>query len=199
MNTWKGRGVSASHCGVIVLHMMCTKMHQERLKCPFYQEMDDISHSGRIKNTLLCQAILVRFSAFWCTSCATLWPHNDLHWLLYPSKCPFTPEMDHISHSGQIRDTLLWNEMETTLMHFGPFWCTSWATPRPLCIEFSSSHQEYASYTSSALKHNQTHLSSPEDTNQTWTLSMGYGRKNHFFSRNFNNNKNMPSLCRGDF
>ena len=27
--------------------------------------------------------------------------------------------MDHVSHSGQIRNTLLWHAMETTLVHFG--------------------------------------------------------------------------------
>ena len=34
----------------------------------------------------------------------------------------------------------------TILVHFGQFWCTSWVTPRPLFIEFPSSHQRYVSY-----------------------------------------------------
>ena len=117
--------------------------------------------------------ILVHFGSFWCTSSATPWPLHDLLGLLSTSKCPFNQKMDHISQSGQIRNTLLWNGTETTLMHFGPFLCTSWATPRPLCIEFWSSHQKYASYASRALKHNQSHLSSPGDTDLTWALSMG--------------------------
>ena len=43
---------------------------------------------------------LVHFGAFWCASCVTPQPLHDLLWLLYPSKCPFIPEMDHMSHSG---------------------------------------------------------------------------------------------------
>ena len=76
--------------------------------------------------------ILMHFGAFWCTSCATPWPLHDLLWLLYPSKCPFTPEMDHINHSGLIQITQLWHAMYTILVHFGAFgafWCTYCATP----------------------------------------------------------------------
>ena len=76
--------------------------------------------------------ILVNFGAFWCIPCATPWPLNDFLWLLYPSKCPFTPEMDDFSHSGQIWNTLLCHAMDTILVLFGAFWCTSCATPWPL-------------------------------------------------------------------
>ena len=155
------------------------------------QDKFEILFSVMLWKPLWC--ILVNFGAFGCTPCATLWPLHDLLSLLSSFKCPLNAKMDHISHSGQIRNTLLWHAMETTLVHFGLFWCTTWATPRPLYIEFSWSHQKYASYTSRALKHNQSHLSSPWDTDLTWALSMGYGGKNHFFS------KTMPSLCRGDF
>ena len=119
--------------------------------------------------------ILVNFVAFRCVlviPCGTPWPRHDLPCLFSSFKCPFNQKMDHISQSGQIRNTLLWNGTENTLVHFGPFLCTSWATPRPLCIEFWSSHQKYASYASRALKHNQSHLSSPGDTDLTWALSM---------------------------
>ena len=67
--------------------------------------------------------MLVHFGAFWCTSCATPWPHNDLHWLIYSSKCPFTPEIVHISHSGQIWNNLLCHAMDTILVHYGALWC----------------------------------------------------------------------------
>ena len=94
-------------------------------KCPFTPEMNHISHSVQIWNTLLCHGmdtILVHFGAFWCTSCATQWPLHDLLWLLFPFKCPFIPEMDHISYSGQIRNALLSHGTVTILVHFGPFW-----------------------------------------------------------------------------
>ena len=35
----------------------------------------------------------------------------------------------HISHSGQIRSTFA---LSCYGDHFGPFWCTTWATPPPL-------------------------------------------------------------------
>ena len=38
-------------------------------------------------------------------------------------KCPFTPEMDYISYSGLIRNTLLLHAMVTNLVLFGPFLC----------------------------------------------------------------------------
>ena len=84
----------------------------------------------KFRNTLICDAmvtILVPFDAFWYTSCVTPWPLNDLLWLLYPSKCPSTPEMDLISHSGLIQITQLWHAMYSILVHFGAFgafWCT---------------------------------------------------------------------------
>ena len=62
------------------------------------------------------------FGAFWWTSCATPWPLHDLLWLLNPLKCPFIPEMDHISHSGQIRNALLSHGTVTILVHSSAFW-----------------------------------------------------------------------------
>ena len=62
------------------------------------------------------------------------------------------------------------------LVHFGPFWYTSWATPPPLCIEFSSGHQRYVSYASRAFKPDQSHLPSSihsGNTDLTCILSMG--------------------------
>ena len=94
-------------------------------KCPFIPEMDYISHSAQIRKTLLCHAmdtILVHFGAFWSTSCATPWPIHDLLWLLYPFKCAFVPEMDHISHSEQVRNALLSHGTVTILVHFSAFW-----------------------------------------------------------------------------
>ena len=152
-------------------------------KCPFASVMDHISHLGQIQNTLSSSwwyimygalwCIIVHFGAFWYTSCATPWPHHDLLWLLYPFKCPFTLGMDHICHSGQVQNTLLCHDMETILVHLGPFWCTSWATPWPLCIEFSSSLQNYVSYASGALKRDQSHLPSSGYTDPTRAVSMG--------------------------
>ena len=119
----------------------------------------------------------MHFGAFWCTSCATPWPLHDLLWLLYPSKCPFTPEMGHMSHSGQIRNTFLCDGTVTILVYFGPFWCTSWATPWPFFIKFSSSHQKHVSNASRAFKRDQSHFPSSGNTDLTWALSMGKSRK----------------------
>ena len=133
----------------------------------------------KFRNTLLCDAMvtilcfLVHFGAFWCASCATPWPLHDLLWLLYPSKCPFTPEMDHMSHSGQIRNTFLCDGTVTISVYFGPFWCTSWATPWPLFIEFLSSQQKHVSDASRAFKRDQSHLPSLGNAILTWVLSMG--------------------------
>ena len=105
------------------------------IKFPFNPEMDHISHSGQIQNTLLCHTmvtIFVYIGPFWSTSCATPWPLHDLYWLLSSFKCPFHPKMNDISHSGQIRNTFLCQTVVTILAHFGPFWCTSCATPWPL-------------------------------------------------------------------
>ena len=97
--------------------------------CPFNQEKDHISHSRQIRDTFALSwygdhfgpfwSIFVHFGPFWCTSWATPWPLHDLYWLLSPFKCPFNPENDHISHSGQIRNTF---ELSWYGDHFGPFW-----------------------------------------------------------------------------
>ena len=81
---------------------------------------------------LLFWCILVNFVAFCCTLCATPWPLYDLLWLLSRFKRLFTPEMDHISHSGQIRNTLLCHVTVNILVHFVAFCCTLCATPWPL-------------------------------------------------------------------
>ena len=145
-------------------------------KCPFTPEMDHMSHSGQIRNTFLCDGtvtILVYFGPFWCTSWATPWPLHDLLWLLHLSKCPFTPDMYHLSHSGKIWNTYLCHGTVTILVYFGPFWCTSWATPQPLCIEFSSSHQKHVFYASRAFKRYQPLLPCSGNTVLTWALFMG--------------------------
>ena len=138
------------------------------------QDKFEILFSVMLWKPLWC--ILVNFGAFGCTPCVTLWPLHDLLSLLSSFKCPLNAKMDHISHSGQIRNTLLWHAMETTLVHFGLFWCTTWATPWPLCIEFSWSHQKYASYVSRALKCDQSYLLisiSARYIDQTGAITMG--------------------------
>ena len=115
----------------------------------------------------------MHFGPFWCTPCVTPWPLHDFSGLLSPFKCPFNPEWDHISHSGQI-----WNTFALSWYgdHFGPFWCASWATPWPLSIEFSWSHQRYASYASRALKCDQSYFPSSicaRDIDQTGPITMG--------------------------
>ena len=47
-------------------------------------------------------------------------PLHDSHWLLFPSKCPFNPEKDHISHSGQNQNT---SAVSYNGDHVGAFWC----------------------------------------------------------------------------
>ena len=148
-------------------------------KCPF---MDDISDSGQIWNTLLCHAmdtILVLFGAFWCILVHIMCNPMTPPWLaLTPppfqvSITPFTPDMDHLSHSGQIQNTYLCHGTVTILVYFGPFWCASWATPQPLCIEFSSSHQKHVFYASRAFKRYQPLLPCSGNTVLTWALFMG--------------------------
>ena len=98
------------------------------LKSPSNIEKDHISHSGKIQNSSLNHEsdhfgpfwfILDHFGAYCCTSCRTAWPLHDLYWLPFPFKCPYNPEKDHISHSGQIRNTF---ELSWYGDHFGPFW-----------------------------------------------------------------------------
>ena len=67
--------------------------------------------------------ILVHLGAFWCASYATPWPLHDLLWLLCPSKHPFTPEIDHMSHSGQISNYFALRCNGAHFVLFGPFWC----------------------------------------------------------------------------
>ena len=96
---------------------------------PLNKKTDHLSHSTKFEtlcsvmhfSAFLC--ILVHFDAFWSTPCATPWLLHDLLWLLSPFKCPFTPEMDHISHSGQIWNTLLSHSTVTILVHFSAFCC----------------------------------------------------------------------------
>ena len=64
---------------------------------------------------------------------------------------------------------MLCQAMVTILVHFGPFWFISWATPGPFSIEFSLSHQRYVSYALRALKR----ATRSEDIDQTWAISMG--------------------------
>ena len=78
-------------------------------------------NSGEVHNSDVMLCYCDHFGSFWCTSCATLQPLHDLFWLLSLFKCPFTPEMDHISHSGQICNTLLSHGTVTILVHFGAF------------------------------------------------------------------------------
>ena len=73
-------------------------------------------------------SILVNFGAFWCTSCATPQSFHDLYWLLSPFMCPSNPEIDHISHSGQIQNTALSCYGD----HFGPIWS--------ILVHFSATH-----------------------------------------------------------
>ena len=92
----------------------------------------------QIQNPWLCHGmvtILVHLATFWCTSRATPWLLHDLLWLLSPFQCPLTPEMTHISHWGQIQNTLLRHGTVTflcILVNFVAFCCTFCATLRPL-------------------------------------------------------------------
>ena len=104
-------------------------------KCPFTPVLDHtepMDHSTNLKylalscyghhlRTFWC--ILVHLGAFWCASYATPWPLHDLLWLLCPSKHPFTPEIDHMSHSGQISNYFALRCNGAHFVLFGPFWC----------------------------------------------------------------------------
>ena len=69
-------------------------------------------------------SILVHFGPFWCILMhliqAPMTPPH-LSRLISPFKCSFNPEKDHISHSGQIWDSLFCHDMVTILVNFGPF------------------------------------------------------------------------------
>ena len=80
-----------------------------------------LSCYGHHFRTFWC--ILVHLGAFWCASYATPWPLHDLLWLLCPSKHPFTPEIDHMSHSGQISNYFALRCNGAHFVLFGPFWC----------------------------------------------------------------------------
>ena len=91
----------------------------------FTQDIFKILCSVMVQWPFLC--ILVHFDAFWCIQCVTPWLVHDLLWLPSPFKCPLTPEMDYISHSGQIQNTLLRHGTVTflcILVHSDAFWCT---------------------------------------------------------------------------
>ena len=64
---------------------------------------------------------LSHFGPFWCTSWVTPPPPHDWFRLLSPFKCPFYPEMGHISDSGQIWNTFA---MLTIWINFGSFLST---------------------------------------------------------------------------
>ena len=86
------------------------------------QEWIMIVTRDKFETLLLSHAmvtVLVHFGPFWCTSWVTPPPLHDWFWLLSPFKCTFNPEMDHISHWGQIRKTFSWSCYSD---HFGPFW-----------------------------------------------------------------------------
>ena len=145
-------------------------------------EIDHIKHSGQIRNALLSHAmrtVMVYFGQFWCILVHTMCnPMTPLWLALTPppfqvSITPFTPDMDRWSHSGQIQNTYLFYGTVTILVYFCPFWCASWATPQPLCIEFSSSHQKHVFYTSRAFKRYQPLLPCSRNTVLTWALFVG--------------------------
>ena len=70
--------------------------------------------------------IMVYLGPFWCTSWVTPPSLYDWFWLLSPFKCPFNPEMGHISDSKQIQNTFALpsyndylDQFWSILVHFG--------------------------------------------------------------------------------
>ena len=125
-------------------------------KCSFNPKMDHISHSEQIRNTWLShsmETILLHFGPFWCIlvhfgvshfGAPHVWPHDPF--MTFPDSYPLSSV--HLIQNEIILVTqdkfetlLLCHDMVTILVHFGPFWCTSWATPRPLSIQFLWSHK----------------------------------------------------------
>ena len=103
-----------------------TKMHQKGHLCKTDQKISNLSSMTnmhmRFTKTRNCYRkgpLNKIHGAFWCSSCTTPWTLHNLLWLLYPSRCPFHPEMDYISHSGWIQNSLLCHAMMTILVHFG--------------------------------------------------------------------------------
>ena len=81
------------------------------------------------------------------------------------------------------KKVILGHAMVTIWIHFGPFWCTSCATPQPLFIEFPSSHQRYVSFASRTFNCNQSHFPSSicsGNIDLTWALTMGKSGKKKF-------------------
>ena len=96
----------------------------------FIQKKIILVTQDKFETLLLCHDIvniLVHFGQFGTYLCILVHLMYDpmtppwliLTWLLSPFKSPFNPEKDHISHSGQIRNTFApsWYGY-----HFGPFW-----------------------------------------------------------------------------
>ena len=154
--------------------------------CPFNPEKDHISHLGQIRDTFALSwygdhfgpfwSVLVHFCAFWCTPCVTPWPLHDLYWLFILSSIQLFQKKIIKVTQDEFDNLLNYHDMVTILADFGPFWCTSWATPWPLSIKFSRSHQWYVSYASRASKRDQSYLQSSicsGDIDQTYAISMG--------------------------
>ena len=141
----------------------------------------------KFETLLLCWpfgSILVHFGPFWCTSWVTPPPLHDCFWLLPPFKCPFNPEMDHISHWGHIQKkifiVMLWWPFWSILVHFG----AHHGRPHDPSSSNFHSHQRYVSYASRAFKCNQSHLPisiHSGDIDLTWALTMGKSGKKWIF------------------
>ena len=111
---------------------------------------------------------LVTENEFKALACACCGDHLDQFWSILvhfgaPHGCPHHPSMTgsdsyplssvHLIQKwiilvieDKFEKLFLGHAIVTILVHFGQFWCTSWVTPRPLFIEFPSSHQRYVSY-----------------------------------------------------
>ena len=153
--------------------------------------MGHFSDSGQIWNTFVLPCYTDHLDQFWSNSVHFGAPHG---WPHHPSMTGSDSYPLSSVHSIQnwiilvtqdnFETLLLGHAMVTIWVHFGSFWGTSWATPRPLFIEFPSSHQRYVSYASRAFKCNQSNLPSSicsGDIDLTWALTMGKSGKKWIF------------------
>ena len=141
----------------ILMHLMCDPMTPPHLswlispfKCSFNPEKDHIRQIRIWTNMKLFALSWYgdHFGPFWCVlvhfGAPHVWPHD-------PSMA--CTDSYRLSSVNLIQKKIIWvtqdkfekllkcHDMVTILVHFGPFWCTSCATPWPLSIEFSRSHQ----------------------------------------------------------
>ena len=111
------------------------------------------SHWKRIQSTFACACCGDHLDQFWSILVHFGAPHGCPHHPSMTGSDSYPLSSVHLIQKwiilvieDKFEKLFLGHAIVTILVHFGQFWCTSWVTPRPLFIEFPSSHQRYVSY-----------------------------------------------------